>query len=509
MLLVAANRSSHQFIESNPDSTEHRVRFVRRAVLLHYPGVVRANRLGRPLAVALALLAACTPRTSRSATHIADPSGSVAASPDYTQACSPSGPDASLPCLEVTLQAIDNARAQERVRPMVLPSNFDKLTPAQQLFVAVDRERVDRGLPPFTGLSDALGAVAKQGAAAGKLPPDPGGPYANASTEWIGAVANPLDALYGWMYDDGPGSFDACSRVGDSGCWADRHILLDDYGTGTLVMGAAFDPAGDTSGNDKGGTSLAAIFALSSNPGTTAYTWSQATADTAAGTIRPRNGLPANASASHIADPPRTVPANPDFTQVCAGSGVDSSPACIGSILRAVNNARASEGVKPMVLPAGFGKLSVVDQILVAVNLERVDRGLAPFTGLIEDLNRNAQKGADAANDPPDPGNAYDVVDTEWAGGSSNGLDADYGWMYDDGIGSGNLDCPKGGGPGCWGHRHGILDAFGTVGTLVMGAAFNPTADTGDDKGGTSMAATLAITSKPVTVYTYTWKPGP
>ena len=92
-----------------------------------------------------------------------------------------------------------------------------------------------------------------------------------------------------------------------------------------------------------------------------------------------------------------------------------------------------------------------------------MDRGLPPFTGLTAGLNANAQRGADIANDPPDPGTDYDVVDTEWAGGSSNGLDAVYGWIYDDGIGSGNLDCPKGGGAGCWGHRHGILDNFGTV----------------------------------------------
>ena len=39
----------------------------------------------------------------------------------------------------------------------------------------------------------------------------------------------------------------------------------------------------------------------------------------------------------------------------------------------------------------------------------------------------------------------------------------------------------------------------------MMGAALNPTSDTGDDKGGPSMAASLTITSRPVTRYTYTW----
>jgi hypothetical protein len=453
------------------------------------------------LGVALAVLGtvlACSRPTS-SSSHIPDPGRSVSPNPDYTRSCSPSGADASVECAQVALQSIDNARAKEHVRPMILPSNFPKLSVAQQLFLAVNQERLDRALPPVTGLSDGLSAVAERGATAASLPPDPGSGYRDADTEWIGAVANALDAVYQWMYEPSAGAKGAEA-------WADRHAILDDFGSGgTLVMGASFDPTGDTDASDRGGTSLAAILAVASKPGPLAYTWDGAQADLASGTLRPRGGLPANASATHIADPPRTVPANPDFTQVCAPHGLDSSRACIQAALTAVDSARAAEVVKPMVLPAFFAALSVPEQVFVAVNLERVDRGLAPFAGMTAGLDANAQRGADIANDPPDPGQDYDVVDTEWAGGSSNGLDAVYGWMYDDGIGSGNLDCPKGGGPGCWGHRHGILDDFGTVGTLVMGAAVNPTSDTGDDRGGPSIAASLAITSRPVTGYAYTW----
>lgn len=457
-----------------------------------FPGV-----LGVGLAMAL-LAAACSSHpTTYSATHVADPPKTVAPSPDYTQSCSPSGPDASIECLAVILQAIDRARAGEHIGPMLLPGDYDKLTAAQQFLVAVDRERVDRRLAPLAGVSDALVSIAAQGADAGKLPPDPGAGYTNADTEWVGAAANPLDAVYQWMYQKGSGT--------GAAAWDDRHSLLDDFGTsGTAVVGASFNPTADTDAGDHGGTSFAAVLAAAASPGPLAYTWSQATTDVAAGALRPRNALPASASATHIADPPKTVPANPDFSQACAQSGLDSSPACLQPVLVAVDNARSAEGVKAMVLPAGFGSLTVAQQVFVAINVERTDRGLPPFKGLTTALNANAQRGADIANDPPDPGGDYDVVDTEWAGGSSNGLDAVYGWMYDDGIGSGNLDCPKGGGPGCWGHRHGILDNFGTVGTMVMGAAVNPTSDTGDDKGGTSIAATLAITSRPVAGYTFT-----
>ena len=151
-----------------------------------------------------------------------------------------------------------------------------------------------------------------------------------------------------------------------------------------------------------------------------------------------------------------------------------------------------------MVLPSGFAQLSMPEQLFVAVNLERVDRGLPAFAGLTTALNHNAQQGADSADDPPDPGRGYDLDDAEWAGGSSNGLDAVYGWMYDDGFDSGNLDCVHHGAAGCWGHRKGILDDFGSGPNLVMGAAVDTTADThGGDRGGTSMAVTLGRRRRP------------
>src|SRR5439155_10834529 len=96
-----------------------------------------------------------------------------------------------------------------------------------------------------------------------------------------------------------------------------------------------------------------------------AYTWTQAQADLASGTLRPHGGLPSNASATHVADPPQTVPAHPDFTQVCAPSGLDSSRVCIQSALEAIDNARATEGVKAMVLPSGFASLTVAQQLFV------------------------------------------------------------------------------------------------------------------------------------------------
>jgi hypothetical protein len=391
---------------------------------------------------------------------------------------------------------------------MRLPSDFPRLSVAEQLFVAVDRERVDRGLAPFTGLSTALDEGAQAGAADAQLPPRPGHPYTSVDAEWIGAVANGLDADYQWLYNDGPGSgTPGCAGGRTSGCWADRQIVLDSFGSRGLVMGAAFDPTGDTSPGDRGGSSLAATLAVAhGSPGPFAYTWSEALAATRAGTLAPLRSVPASESDSGIADPARNVNPNPVYTRTCSSNGLDSSSGCISAVLAAINHAHALEGVRPMVLPDGFAQLSVPDQLFVAVNLERVDRGLSPFVGLTAALNRNAQVGADDANDPPDLGAAYVLDDAEWAGGSSNGLDADYGWMYDDGFDSGNLDCEHMGAPGCWGHRKGILDDFGSGRGLVMGAALDTASDThGGDVGGTSMAVTLAVTTDPGQAFTYTW----
>ena len=455
--------------------------------------------------LALVLAGCSSPAPNGSA--LTDPSQSVSPTPYYPNVCAPVGADTSGPCLRVTLDAIDSARAAEGLRPMALPSDFAQLTVPEQLFVAIDRERVDRGLAPFTGLSTALDTGAQKGADASALPPRPGRGFASVSTEWIGDVDNGLDADFQWLYNDGPDSgVPGCAGSQTSGCWADRQIVLNRFGRHHLVMGAAFDPTGDTSSADRGGSSLAATLATSTRAVSYAYTWKQAVAATSAGRLVPLRAIPATESNTGIPDPRHNVAPSPDYTRVCFASGIDDSPACIGAVLAAINHAHALEGIRPMVLPSGFALLSVPDQLFVAVNLERVDRGLPAFGGLTTALDRNAQRGANDANDPPDPGQQYDLDDAEWAGGSSNGLDAVYGWMYDDGFDSGNLDCLHRGAAGCWGHRKGILDDFGSGANLVMGAAIDMMGDThSGDGGGTSMAVTLAVAGAPVHSFTYSW----
>jgi hypothetical protein len=108
---------------------------------------------------------------------LADPAHSVSPVPDYPDTCAPVGVDTTGTCLRITLDAIDAARAAEGLRPMELPADFPGLTVPEQLFVAIDRERVDRGLAPFAGLTTALDADAQTGADAARLPTRPGPAY--------------------------------------------------------------------------------------------------------------------------------------------------------------------------------------------------------------------------------------------------------------------------------------------------------------------------------------------
>lgn len=142
-------------------------------------------------------------------------------------------------CTNYVLQAINNARAAEGVRPMVLPSNWYGLTTAQQLFVVADLERTDRGLPAYVGINAALTANAQHAAATNNDPSVAAGfPMSNDAQgsagfggAWSGGFTV-LAADYVWMYDDAwAGSVAATSNVActsahAAGCWAHRDELL-------------------------------------------------------------------------------------------------------------------------------------------------------------------------------------------------------------------------------------------------------------------------------------------
>ncbi len=164
-----------------------------------------------------------------------------------------------------------------------------------------------------------------------------------------------------------------------------------------------------------------------------------------------------------------------------------------------IDACRASEGLRPLVLPSNFATLTPVQQGFVLINLERVNRGLAPIVGLSATLNGLAAQGAASDSDPSFPSGAFLGGGAIWAAASSI-VAADYMWMYDDGPNGfdTNLACPAAGGPGCWEHRDIILWNR-TPAPLVAGGGYAST-------GGVGSFAYLILSGYSTAQLTFTWR---
>jgi hypothetical protein len=219
-------------------------------------------------------------------------------------------------------------------------------------------------------------------------------------------------------------------------------------------------------------------------------------------------GLVAGAALVGLAGPAAAAgilpPANPSANVAAtaapcvAGPTPDSGSACISGALAQVNAARAAEGVGPMILPDNFSQLTLPEQQFVVIDLERVGRGLPAVTGLTGQLDGVAGQGAGAGQDPPLPTVGDTWAGSIWAGGLSSTLQADFEWMYSDGLGSTNLDCTTATPSGCWGHRDIIL-AHPAGENLVAGAANNP------GSYGAEYAMVFVQYRTPPTSFVYTW----
>ncbi len=178
-------------------------------------------------------------------------------------------------CSDFILRAIEKAHRLEHIRPLVLPGNYYRLNVDEQLFVVLDLERVDRGLPPYVGITTGLDQVAKAAAEKSADPPfsttvgqvtvATGGGFYRFASIWAGDSANPLSADFGWMYDDGwGGNADktwnyACTSPTSVGCWGHRDNILGNY-TGqactNCLMGVGYAAKTKSGWN----TSYAALF---------------------------------------------------------------------------------------------------------------------------------------------------------------------------------------------------------------------------------------------------------
>ncbi|MHB8595101.1 MAG: hypothetical protein ACYDB3_12370 [Acidimicrobiales bacterium] len=201
-----------------------------------------------------------------------EPPANIPPSPDFLQSCQGTQYDDSNGCVSATLSAIDNARAQEALPALGLPSNWGQLSVEEQLFVATNLERTVRGLPALSAMAVALDSAAAQGASAGADPsPPPGFPYTQWGSNWAGAVGNPLEAIYYWMYDDGIGSSNIdCTQSNQSGCWGHRNNVLLNLSCHLCVMGTGADAHGWS-----GDPSLAELLVDTSGQPAVEFTWQQ------------------------------------------------------------------------------------------------------------------------------------------------------------------------------------------------------------------------------------------
>ncbi|HVX68228.1 MAG TPA: hypothetical protein VHA79_00885 [Mycobacteriales bacterium] len=197
------------------------------------------------LLVALVATAVVRPTPAAAAPHRSG-MHNVAADPYFLQACDLQGA-LSHRCISQTVAAINHARARESMRKtkMVLPRNYANLTRAEQAFVVINLERVNRGLRPIAGMLSRLNHVAKVSAVA-ELDPAP----AMALLRRLGVHRyqvvwahdyGVLAADYEWMYDDG---FDgtlttnlACLFAGATGYWGHRKSILQPFAGLPLVLG--------------------------------------------------------------------------------------------------------------------------------------------------------------------------------------------------------------------------------------------------------------------------------
>jgi hypothetical protein len=175
--------------------------------------------------------------------------------------------------------------------------------------------------------------------------------------------------------------------------------------------------------------------------------------------------------ASALSNPSKNTEPSAAFYAACRvmGTSKAANHKCDAAALKDFNAVRKNEGLGPMTLPGDFDTLSVRAQLLAISNIERLDRGRRAVVGLSTRLNTFANKGATADADPPFPSPFPGTAGSgNWVGGVDSVLLADFLWMYDDGPGSGNIDCRHKGDAGCWGHRKDIIRPFDAP--LLLGA---------------------------------------
>jgi len=205
-------------------------------------------------------------------------------------------------CIDAAVSYLDKARSRVGLPPYALPANFPSLSPPRQLFILVNLDRVQYGLPPFPGMTAALNHDAL--ASGVWRADDPHLSNTSGITTWwpgwAGAFYNAPMAYEVLVWDDGLGSTNPrCTPSDHSRCWGHRHSVLWKFPAGSvLAMGAA---AGRDSSHRRGYAYLFVGGTAAYKPAYT-YTWRQAVKDGAG-----RNTYDPGPSLSAMCDVPVVI----------------------------------------------------------------------------------------------------------------------------------------------------------------------------------------------------------
>ncbi len=183
-------------------------------------------------------------------------------------------------CINAGVYYLDKARSRAGLPPYALPANFPSLSPTRQLFILINLDRIQYGLPPIPGMTAALNHDALVSGVWVADDPHPSNTTGLNTwwPGWAGAFYNAPMAYETLVWNDGLGSTNPrCTPTNHSRCWGHRHSVLWKFPTGSvLAMGLA---AGRDSHHSRG---YAYLF-VGGNAGSYApvytYTWSRAVED--------------------------------------------------------------------------------------------------------------------------------------------------------------------------------------------------------------------------------------
>lgn len=215
-------------------------------------------------------------------------------------------------------------------------------------------------------------------------------------------------------------------------------------------------------------------------------------------------------------DPAYNLPLPASLVNGCFDKGHMDSPECSALAFKQLNVDREKGGLPAYSLPGNWKSLTPVDKLFILTNLDRVDRGLPPISGVLNSLNSVARSAAEHDRDPTLNSKAARIIGgnprnlnwvSNWSGSGNIYLN-ELGWMYEDGLPKTgkspivNIDCKTPGGKYCWGHRNNILIPVG------ISSPFQPGYETamGGYVSRKSTAEIFAnVYKRKATRFVYTW----